>query len=203
MGIKVLRSGETWPCSLETSPAANKFPSEIGNNQVTWNWRGSNRKVGSKMGEKKNDFWVIVKRCNVRSDWVFVRQGGLFRSWRRLIHRPPYPHVQQHFLLNVAKSCKGKLSNWAHRQNFSSLDPDQKLVIDGRVGGLWRGQARGKQWQRVGALSLVCPQTQLWRRRENVSESLDVMPLSFFPRFIIKWNIARIANAVPLSDCNI
>ena len=105
---------------------------------------------------------------------------GLFRSWRRLIHRPPYPHVQQHFLLNVAKSCKGKLSNWAHRQNFSSLDPDQKLFIDGRVGGLWRGQARGKQWQRVGALSLVCPQTQLWRRRENVSESLGVMPLSFF-----------------------
>ena len=84
---------EGWPGPPETSPAANKFPSEIGNNQLPAHLeivRGGNCRVK----ERVRILNFKIGQCENQMRLSFCKaQGRLFHSGRRLIHPSPYPPV--------------------------------------------------------------------------------------------------------------
>ena len=71
------------------SPAANKFPSEIGNNQVTWKWGGGGNCLLKYHSNVKFRIQQSFSDVRVRSDSVFVLSRGRLFSWGG----PPYPSL--------------------------------------------------------------------------------------------------------------
>ena len=71
------------------SPAANKFPSEIGNNQVTWIWGGGGNCLLKYHSNVKFRIQQSFSDVRVRSDSVFVLSRGRLFSWGG----PPYPSL--------------------------------------------------------------------------------------------------------------
>ena len=100
LGVGICVNGR-WPGPPETSPAANKFPSEIGNNQLPAHLeivRGGNCRFKERV--KILNFKIGQFENQIRLSFC---EGRLFRSGRRLIHPSPYPPVQHHFLPTSGK----------------------------------------------------------------------------------------------------